>query len=92
MDQDNPEYLVHEIFTSNFWMGHPLGKPILGTKDSVPRFSRGMIDAYYGKHYVPTNMFITAAGNLTHERLVSWRASDSKRCRQARMAEPMPRR
>jgi predicted Zn-dependent peptidase len=70
MDQDNPEYLVHEIFTSNFWMGHPLGKPILGTKDSVSRFSRGMIDAYYGQHYVPTNMFITAAGNLTHERLV----------------------
>jgi predicted Zn-dependent peptidase len=70
MDQDNPEYLVHEIFTSNFWMGHPLGKPILGTKDSVPRFSRSMIDGYYGRHYVPANMFITAAGNLTHERLV----------------------
>jgi predicted Zn-dependent peptidase len=70
MDQDSPEYLVHEIFTSNFWMGHPLGKPILGTKDTVARFSRGMIDAYYGTHYVPANMFITAAGNLTHERLV----------------------
>jgi len=70
MDQDNPEYLVHEIFTSNFWMGHPLGKPILGTKDTVPRFSRGMIEEYYCTQYVPANMFITAAGNLTHERLV----------------------
>src|SRR5512136_1635591 len=40
MDQDNPEYLVHEIFTSNFWMGHPLGKPILGTKETVRRFNR----------------------------------------------------
>lgn len=70
MDQDNPEYLVHEIFTSNFWMGHPLGKPILGTKETVRGFSRSMIDGYYGKHYVPANMFITAAGNLTHERLV----------------------
>ena len=32
MDEDNPDYLVHEIFTQNFWKDHPLGKPILGTK------------------------------------------------------------
>jgi predicted Zn-dependent peptidase len=51
-------------------MGHPLGKPILGTRDTVPRFSRSMIQGYYGTQYVPGNMFITAAGNLTHERLV----------------------
>ena len=33
MDEDNPDYLVHEIFTQNFWKDHPLGKPILGTKE-----------------------------------------------------------
>jgi len=32
MDEDNPDYLVHEIFAQNFWKDHPLGKPILGTK------------------------------------------------------------
>src|ERR1017187_3752834 len=31
MEVDNPEYLIHEIFSSNFWKGHPLGRPILGT-------------------------------------------------------------
>ncbi len=36
MDEDNPDYLVHEIFTQNFWKDHPLGKPILGTKETVP--------------------------------------------------------
>ncbi len=70
MDLDNPEYLVHEIFTSNFWMGHALGKPILGTKDTVQRFDREMICEHYGRHYAPSNMLVTAAGNLTHERLV----------------------
>ena len=35
MDEDNPDYLVHEIFTQNFWKDHPLGKPILGTKETV---------------------------------------------------------
>jgi predicted Zn-dependent peptidase len=70
MDKDNPEYLVHEIFTGNFWRGHALGKPILGTKDTVRQFSRGMVEGYYGTQYVPANMFITAAGHLSHERLV----------------------
>ena len=32
MDEDNPDYLVHEIFTQNFWKDHPLGKPILGPR------------------------------------------------------------
>jgi predicted Zn-dependent peptidase len=70
MEADNPEYLLHEIFSSNFWKDHPLGKPILGTKDTVQSFNRGMIDEYYGRYYSPANILITAAGNLEHERLV----------------------
>lgn len=70
MDMDNPEYLVHEIFTSNFWMGHALGKPILGTKETVKRFNRETISGHYARHYVPSNIFITGAGNLTHDQLV----------------------
>ena len=31
IDEDNPDVLVHELFTQNFWKDHPLGKPILGT-------------------------------------------------------------
>src|ERR1700741_1186702 len=33
MEADQPEFVLHETFISNFWKGHPLGKPILGTKD-----------------------------------------------------------
>ncbi len=40
MDEDQPDYLVHEIFSANFWKDHPLGKPIIGTKDTVKRFDR----------------------------------------------------
>ncbi len=70
MENDNPDYLVHEIFTSNFWKGHPLGRPILGTRDTIRRFHRGMVLDYYRRCYGPANMILTAAGNLTHERLV----------------------
>jgi predicted Zn-dependent peptidase len=40
MDADNPDYLVHEIFSADFWKDHPLGRPILGTRESVKRFNR----------------------------------------------------
>ena len=35
MVEDTPDDLVHELFTENLWPGHPLGRPILGTKDTV---------------------------------------------------------
>ena len=70
MDADNPDYLVHEIFTSNFWKDHPLGKPILGTRETVKRFDREMIHQFYSDVYSPQNLLITAAGNLQHRRLV----------------------
>src|SRR5216683_6456190 len=70
MDEDNPDYLVHEIFSANFWKDHPLGKPILGTRETVKRFDRQMIENYYHSAYAPSNLVITAAGNLTHKTLV----------------------
>jgi predicted Zn-dependent peptidase len=70
MENDNPEYVVHEVFSSNFWRDHPLGKPILGTRDSVKRFSEDMIRHFYSRAYSPSQILITAAGHLTHEQLV----------------------
>jgi predicted Zn-dependent peptidase len=71
MEADSPDYLVHEIFSSNFWKDHSLGKPILGTRETVKRFDRDMIRRYYSEVYSPSNLIVTAAGNLTHERLVA---------------------
>src|SRR5580700_378340 len=70
MDADSPDYLVHEIFSANFWKDHPLGKPILGTRETVKRFDRQMIDEYYRAVYAPSNLLLTAAGNLKHDVLV----------------------
>ena len=71
MEADSPDYLVHEIFSSNFWKDHPLGKPILGTRETVKRFDRPMIRDYYTAVYSPSNLLVTAAGNLTHDGLVA---------------------
>ena len=70
MDEDNPDYLVHEIFTQNFWKDHPLGKPILGTKETVRRFEQPMLFDYYGRYFIPNNMILAVAGNMDHDRVV----------------------
>lgn len=71
MDEDSPDYLVHEIFTQNFWKDHPLGKPILGTKDTVKKFERDAVLGFYGQRFGPGNLIISAAGNLNHGEFVA---------------------
>src|SRR5438270_6928768 len=70
MDEDNPDYLVHEIFTQNFWHDHPLGKPILGTKETVRSFEQEKLFDFYRQRFAPNNMIISAAGNLNHHAFV----------------------
>jgi predicted Zn-dependent peptidase len=70
MDEDSPDYLVHEIFTQSFWKDHPLGKPILGTRETVKKFERDPVLRFYGHHFAPGNLIIAAAGNLNHQRFV----------------------
>ena len=70
MEVDNPEYMIHELFSSRFWKGHALGRSILGTKQTIRSFDRGMIDSYYKHFYSPSNILVTAAGNLSHKKMV----------------------
>ncbi|MGH9406644.1 MAG: M16 family metallopeptidase [Terriglobia bacterium] len=70
MVEDTPDDLVHEIFTQSYWRGHALGRPILGTRQTVKSFERRHLLDYFHKHYAPQNILITAAGNLRHERIV----------------------
>ena len=70
MTQDNPEDLVHELFTQNFWSPHALGKPILGTPETVSAFTRDTLRTWFKQRYAPNNMVITAAGHLTHAQLL----------------------
>lgn len=71
MDEDSPDYLVHEIFTQNFWKDHPLGLPILGTKETVRRFERDTVRNYWQNRFSPGNLIICAAGHLNHEEFVN---------------------
>jgi predicted Zn-dependent peptidase len=67
IDEDNPDVLVHELFTQSFWKGHPLGKPILGTTETVGRLGQDQLFAYHGDRFHGGNMVFSAAGNLDHD-------------------------
>lgn len=69
MEVDNPEYLAHELFSSHFWKGHGLGRSILGTRSTIRAFDRDRIERYHREIYSPSNILVTAAGNLNHKRL-----------------------
>jgi len=70
MDEDNPDSLVHEIFTQNFYKNHALGRPILGTKETVRKFDQAKTFEYYRGKFVPQNLVISAAGHVQHEVIV----------------------
>src|SRR5437773_10276663 len=69
MVEDTPDDLVHELFTQSFWENHPLGRPILGTKETVESFNAELLRDYFGKAYAPQNLIVSAVGNLEHARV-----------------------
>jgi predicted Zn-dependent peptidase len=71
MDEDNPDYLVHETWTQNFWKGDALGRPILGTNETVSSFDQAKVFDFYRGKFTPRNMVFSAAGNLKHDAFVA---------------------
>ena len=70
MVEDTPDDLVHEIFMQNFWKDQPLGRPILGTKQTVGRLDRERVIDFFKQFYTPGDIIIAAAGNLEHDMVV----------------------
>lgn len=64
MYEDTPDDLVHDVFSQQLWQGHSMGRPILGTLNSVQGFKREEIFDFYRRAYVPANMIIAIAGNV----------------------------
>lgn len=70
MTEDTPDDIVYDIFYESFYPGHPLGRPILGTPDTLSTFNSARVRAFYEESYRPERMIIAAAGNLEHDHLV----------------------
>ena len=70
MDEDSPDYLLGTIFARSFWSGHGMGRPIIGSKESIRSFSRPQLRRFFDGTFQASNLMVTAAGNVDHDRLV----------------------
>src|ERR1700688_2483408 len=70
MNEDDPGDTVHEAFTTRLFGDTPLGRPILGTVDSINGISRDQIFEHYRARYTPPHVVVAAAGNLDHDAVV----------------------
>jgi predicted Zn-dependent peptidase len=69
MVEDTPDDLVHEMFTQSFWEGHPLGRPILGSRETVEAFTKESLREYFESAYTAGNIIVSAAGHIEHARV-----------------------
>ena len=67
MNEDDPSDTVHEAFTTKLFGDTPLGRPILGTVDSINAITRDQIFEHYRARYAPEHLVVAAAGNLDHD-------------------------
>jgi|UniRef100_UPI00404A682C predicted Zn-dependent peptidase len=71
MRDDDPSDLVHDLFSDTFYGDTPIGRPILGTVESIKGMSRNTVFNYYKKRYQPQDLVVAVAGNIKHKRVVA---------------------
>ncbi|MGH2658727.1 MAG: M16 family metallopeptidase [Actinomycetota bacterium] len=70
MHEDAPDDLIHDLLNETLWPEHPLGRPILGTVQSITAATRDQVRRFYKRHYLPGSFVVVAAGNVQHDALI----------------------
>jgi predicted Zn-dependent peptidase len=70
MVDDTPDEFLGELFNAAYFPGHPLGRPIEGTPQTVSSFDRTRTSSFHEREFRPCNLVVAAAGNIDHEQLV----------------------
>ena len=70
MRDDDPSDAVHDLFAETLYGSHPLGRPVIGSVDTIESLQRTQIAGYYRRRYKPSSMVVAAAGNVDHTTVV----------------------
>src|SRR5207249_4660034 len=70
MVEDTPDDIIHDLIAGQIWAGHPLGRPILGSREAVTGYDRQTALGHFTEEYVPPRIIIAVAGNVTHDRVI----------------------
>ncbi len=68
--EDTPDDYIHELFTNTVWPDNSLGRPILGTRETIKALKHDDIVSYIDNYYHPKEIVISVAGNFEHARLI----------------------
>ena len=75
MNRDHPDYALEALVDQMLWPGHPLGRDIAGSKNSVSKITRDMLAGFVRRSYNPSNIVLSVAGNVGHDAVVRQAAS-----------------
>jgi len=70
MALDNPPVHVFDLLNGVLWRDHPLGRPLIGTVETVSALSRSVVEGYRERHYTLSNTVFAAAGRVTHDEIL----------------------
>ena len=90
MINDYPTARVDSLIDEMLWPGHPLGRDIGGTKESVDGISRKMILGHVAEYYVPSNIVVSVAGNVPHSEVAALCERLSRDWHDSDIREPLP--
>ncbi|KPJ61401.1 MAG: hypothetical protein AMJ46_01560 [Latescibacteria bacterium DG_63] len=68
--EDTPDDQVHDLFSAAIWKDHPLGRSVLGTKETVSSFKRADILDFFADNYGLPNIIISVAGKFDYSDLL----------------------
>jgi predicted Zn-dependent peptidase len=70
MVDDTPDDILSEMFASQLWPRHPIGRPILGTRKALRSYTQDDVRRFFKNVYVPSNLVLSIAGRITERRAV----------------------
>jgi predicted Zn-dependent peptidase len=71
MRDDDPEDAIGDVFLASLFGGHPVGRPVIGTVESVSAMTRAQLHSFHVRRYTPDRMVVAVAGNVDHDEVVS---------------------
>ncbi len=70
MRDDDPEDALGDVFFAAMFGDHPVGRPVIGSVDSVAGMTRAQLHSFHVRRYIPERMVIAVAGNVDHDVVV----------------------
>ncbi|MBY4129020.1 insulinase family protein [Rhodococcus fascians] len=71
MRDDDPEDLLGDAFLEAMFGDHPIGRPIIGSVESIESMTRAQLHSFHVRRYTPQRMVVAVAGNVDHKQIVS---------------------